>query len=568
MPALLIAAGVVAYLVLAPMALTVYASVRTVPGHLPLEPAAFTAQNYARVFLDPSTYQLILNSLVFAAGSLLLGFVLAFTFAWLVERTALPGRTLIFALILVPLAIPGLLSAIGWILLLGPGAGIINVALRAIAGAPAGTQGPINIFSLAGMIFVDGIRVVPPMFLFIAPALSLMDPSLEEQSRVSGRSWAGTLRRITAPVVAPALAAALIFFAIGSLEAFDVPGVLGLTAGVRVFSTRIYNAAQPTGGGIPDYGQASTLGILIAIICLALLFGHQRLTRHAERFATITGRGYRPKPIDLRGWRYPALGLVVLYLIVSVALPFLVLLWGSLIPFFQPPSSDAFQQVSLKAYQDFRNYPGVAQATLNTLVVGLIAATATVALVTVTGWIVRRTRIPGRKLLDLLVFLPIAIPGIVVGLALVLVYISFPNPIYGTIWIIILGLMTKGLAVSSRLVDSGYLQVHRELEEASRVAGAPWSMTILRVLVPLLTPALINTWILLFLFGVRELSLPLIVGTPDSQVIATLIWSLWNSGRTAEVSAMAVLLILVLAIATVGARLASQRMSRTRLAAY
>jgi iron(III) transport system permease protein len=271
------------------------------------------------------------NTVLFTVGSLAVGLPLAITLAWLLERTAIPGRGWISTLILVPMTIPSLLSAIAWIQLLDPRIGLVNVALRGALGLAADT-GPFDIYSLTGMCFVQGLRLVPSAYLMIAASFRAMDPSLEEQSAMAGRGVAQTTWKVTLPIMRPALLAALIYYLIVVIESFDIPGLLGFTARVRVLSTAIYWATHSE-VGLPDYGLASALGAIVLVMALLLMWAYHRLTAHQERFATVTGKGYRPRQIDLRAWKAPALALSALYIFIAVLLPFLVLLWTSVQPF-------------------------------------------------------------------------------------------------------------------------------------------------------------------------------------------------------------------------------------------
>src|SRR3990172_5398009 len=230
--------AVVSYLVLVPLFMLLYASVKSTENKLPFESTVTTLGNYAAVFTSPSTLPIFLNTLLFAAGSLAVGLPLAILMAWLLERTAMPARRWIAALILVPMTIPSLLSAIAWIQLLDPRIGLVNVVLRSVLGL-SGDTGPFDIYSLYGMCFVQGLRLVPSAYLMIAASFRAMDPSLEEQSAMAGRGAAQTTLRITLPIMRPALLAMLIYYIIVVIESFDIPGLLGFTARIRVLSTAI-----------------------------------------------------------------------------------------------------------------------------------------------------------------------------------------------------------------------------------------------------------------------------------------------------------------------------------------
>ena len=284
----------VSYLVLVPLVMLLYASVKSTEDKLPFEATGMTLANYTTVLTSPSTLPIFLNTFFFTAGSLAVGLPLAVLMAWLLERTAIPARRWIAALILVPMTIPSLLSAIAWIQLLDPRIGIINVVLRNVLGL-SGDFGPFDIYTLYGMCFVQGLRLVPSAYLMIAASFRAMDPSLEEQSAMAGRGVGQTTLRITLPIMRPALLAMLIYYIIVVIESFDIPGLLGFTARIRVLSTAIYWATHSE-VGLPDYGLASALGALVLFVALLLMWAYQRLTAHQERFATITGKAGCARP--------------------------------------------------------------------------------------------------------------------------------------------------------------------------------------------------------------------------------------------------------------------------------
>jgi iron(III) transport system permease protein len=285
--------AIVSYLVLAPLFMLLFASVKSTEDKLPFESTVTTLANYRDVLTNPATPPILMNTLFFTVGSLAVGLPLAILLAWLLERTAIPGRKWIAALILVPMTLPSLLSAMAWIQLLDPRIGLVNVALRGIFGLAMDT-GPFDIFSLYGMCLVQGLRLVPSAFLMIAASFRAMDPSLEEQSAMAGRGVMQTTVRITLPIMRPALLAVLVYYVIVVIESFDIPGLLGFTARIRVLSTAIYWATHSE-VGLPDYGLASALGALVLLLALALMWVYQRLTTHQRDSRPLreraTGRG-------------------------------------------------------------------------------------------------------------------------------------------------------------------------------------------------------------------------------------------------------------------------------------
>jgi iron(III) transport system permease protein len=537
-------AAVVVYLVAAPLAVALIASFRQ-QGVLPFEAGTFTLENYAKVFLEPGTLRILWNTLCFAIGSLAIGVTLAVYLSWLIERSDLPHRGPLFALIVAPLVIPGMLFAMAWIFLLEPQIGIFNKIFQSLAGNPG--RGPFNIYSLAGMVFVEGIRMVPTVFLMTSAAFRSMDPALEEASRVAGKSLMMTSFRITLPVMRPAILAAFIYYFIVVLEVFEIPGVLGMNAGIFVLSTRIYWAAHPT-IGLPDYGLASTLGLVLVACAVALIWVYFRSTKRSYKFVTVTGRGYLPETVSLGKWKYPALLFVGVYVLVTLIAPLMVLAWTSLNPYYVVPSWDSLSRISLNTYQELLLYPGVWLAFGNTLLLCLGTATITMAISFFVAWVATYDQSKLGRMLDVTAFLPHALPTVVIALGVMLFYLSFRNPFYGTIVVISIALTTRYVAYGSRTMMSSFIQIHPELQEASRVAGASWLRTYWRIFLPLTAPAFINGWIWVAIQTGRELTASLMLFTPSSVVVSTSIWSQWQQGEISIASAMGVVLTVVLGL--------------------
>jgi iron(III) transport system permease protein len=544
---------VVSYLVLVPLIMLLYASVKSTEDKLPFETTGMTLANYLTVLTNPSMLSIFLNTFLFAAGSLTIGVPLAVVMAWLVERTAMPARRWIAALILIPMTIPSLLSAIAWIQLLDPRIGLVNVVLRNILDL-SGDSGPFDIYTLSGMCFVQGLRLVPSAYLMIAASFRAMDPSLEEQSAMAGRGVGQTTLRITLPIMRPALLAMLIYYIIVVIESFDIPGLLGFTARIRVLSTAIYWATHSE-VGLPDYGLASALGAMVLAVALLLMWVYQRLTAHQERFTTITGKGYRPRQIDLGPWTAPAIALCFFYVALAVVLPFLMLIWTSVQPFYAVPSADSLARVTLDGYVKIWHESTITRALWNTAVLALATSAATILLAILVSWfVVRRTRVADglAHYLATVSFLPQCVPSIVIGLAFIFVYVRFPIPIYGTLWIIALAMTTRYLAYSSRAMTSALMQVHGELEEASQMSRAPWARTLRKITMPLLAPAMINVFFWVAVHAMQELSMALMLYNPDTVVISTMIWSMWQNGRTTDAAALGVILIILSAVLLLG----------------
>ncbi|HET8563658.1 MAG TPA: hypothetical protein VFM35_07300, partial [Candidatus Binatia bacterium] len=415
--------GILLWLILIPLGQMVISSFRT--GH-PAAPGPFTFSNYLVAYTNPLTYRMIFNTLVFAGGGTAITVCIAVLFAWLLERTDMPLRNLCWTLLLIPLAMPGLLFSMSYVLLFMPKSGIINVFIRDLL-ASFGVEisaGPINIYSLGGMIFLDGMRGVTTVFLLIAGAFRMMDPALEEASFAAGaKNWA-TVLRVTLPVMRPALLAAILYEFTSSMESFEAPLVVGLPGRVFVYSTMIYISTRDA---IPNYGLGAAFAGSYFLMALVLVYFYQRATLwQAERFTTVTGKGFRPHTLALGRWRYPALGLFVLYFFLAVALPVGVLIWTSLLPVYRPPSLEVLSQLTWAHYRSILTGSGILHATWNTIIITLFTATITVALAFAVSWLVVRTRVKGRYTLDSLTFASHAVPGVVVALSFIFLYLQPP----------------------------------------------------------------------------------------------------------------------------------------------
>ena len=508
--------------------------------------------NYIKVYTDPGTYELFTNTAIYVGGSSILSITLAVTLAWLVERTNLPGKLWIYAGVPMTLAVPGMLQAMAWVLLFSPRIGFVNKSLQSLLNL---SQAPIDIYSLGGMIFLEGLRLVPTAFLMLVPLMRSMDPSLEEAAAVSGARPFSAARKITLRLLAPGLVAVMIYQAMTALEVFEIPGILGMPAGIYVFSTKIY-AIVRSATFLPVYGQANALAMVYLVIAIVTTFFYARMISKVEKYTIITGKGYRPRQFDLRRWKYPAFTLVALYLFLAIVLPFLVFVYVSFLPFLQTPSLAVLQNLTLKNYRLLAQYAEVGKALKNTALMVAATATLTVVLSFFVSLVVVRSKFWGRKLLDQLAFVPHAIPGIVMGIAFFWVFLKIDFlPIYGTIWAMVIGFTVSFIAYGTRSMNASLLQIHKELEEAAYVSGArPWR-TLKRVFLPLMLPTFGGVWIWVVLHAVRIAGMPLVLYEgQDNQVLSILIWNMWDEGYLPAVAAIGTLLMLVLLVLALAVR--------------
>jgi iron(III) transport system permease protein len=502
--------------------------------------AEFTLGNYATAYGSSETLRLFWTSLKFAFGASLFSFVVGTLLAWMNERTNTPFKTLFFALSIIPLIIPGVLFTVAWILLGSPKIGIINLVLQNALGLE---QPPFDVYSLWGMIWVDGLHYSPMAFLLMTAAFRAMDPSLEESATMSGANIFQVAWRVTLKLTWPAILATLLILFVRAIESFEVPALLGLPVGIQVFTSSIYQAVHRYPSQI---GLASAYGMTLLVITSAGVYFVSRLSSRGNRYATMTGKGFRPRKIDLGPWRWLAAAIFVVYFLLIVALPFAVLLWSSFQKFYSVPSMQALQNLTLDPYRFIFTYPNLARSVWNTLLLSFGCATLIMLVTSVICWIVVKTKLPGRWLLDNVASLPMVFPGLVLGLAIMIFYLNVDIGVYGTMWIMFIAYVTRFMPYGLRYNTASMLQIHKELEESAAMSGASWATTFRRVILPLLKPGLVAGWIYVMIVSIRELSSSILLYSPGTEVISIVIWELWENGQYVELSALGVLFILAL----------------------
>jgi iron(III) transport system permease protein len=546
-----IAIALVAWLALVPLAFMLWQSVLS--PETAASPAHFTLNNFRAAYASADTVRLFSNSLQFAFGSAALAFTFGTLLAWINERTDTPLKSLFFALALVPLIIPGILFTVSWIFLGSPKIGLINLVLQRVFDSNAVF---INIYSIPGMIWVDGLHYSPMAFLLMTSAFRAMDPSLEESALMSGATLRQIMQRITIRLAVPATAAALLILFVRALESFEVPALLGLPVGIEVYTSAIYDAihAYPS-----DVGLASTYGLTLLVITSFCVFLNLRIVKRAGRYTTVTGKGFRPRVMSIGRWRYLTTGVFILYAALVVVLPFLVLLWSSLQRFYSVPTLAALKNLTLQPYQSVLAYPAMGTAIWNSVLLSFASATLIMLTTSMLCWVVVRTKLPGRWLIDNLVSLPLVFPGLVLGLSIMVCYLALPIGVYGTIWIMLIAYLTRFLPYGMRYNTASLLQVHKELEESAAMSGASLGTTFGRIVLPLLKPGLIAGWIYIVIVSIRELASSILLYSPGTEVVSVMIWELWQNGQYVELSALGVMMILALFCFVLVAQLIGRR---------
>lgn len=530
-------AGILAFLALYPSFFLFYGSLTDAPLGLP---GKLTFGNYIQAYSDLQTYRLMLDSFVFGASASVLSVLLALTLAWITIRTNAPFRRLFELTAIIPNILPPILIAISWALLLNPTAGLVNASIQWLFATDAA---PFNIYSMPGLIFVEALVLTPLAFLIIAATLKGMDPSLEESAKTLGSNELGVVRRITFPLIRPAILAAATLNFVRAIESFDTPAIIAMPARIEVLTTKIWREAL--GGYPPNHNLAATYGVGLLSIALVFVYLYRRFTSQVESFSTVTGKGFRPHQIDLGKWRYAASGAALLLLIMMVVLPFIVLILISILPYYHVPTWETWQTVTLKHYRYILENDRVYRAFANSLFLAIGSATLCMALAAITAYITVRTKIAGRGILEGLTFIPWAFPGTALAIGLLWAYVDFPIPVYGTIWIIMIAYITRFLPYGLRSVSSTIIQIHKELEEASSACGAGFLATFRRILIPLMRPGLMAGWIILATIYMREFSASIFLYSPGSEPLGPLLYFLYLDGLHGPMGALGLLISLI-----------------------
>lgn len=537
-----------------PVAMVILMSLRT---GFPGEGGPLTLANFIDVYSDVATYEVLVNTLLFALGSVSVALLFAVPLSWLLMRTDIPFKKTFYVLLTVGILIPVFLRTIAWILLLSPRIGLVNQWLVQIFNLDGP---PLSLYNIPGMALIQGVSFVPGAFFMLAAAYRSMDPALEEAAYTSGVSKMRTFFRINIPITMPAIAAVMVYLFMTGIAVFEVPAIIGLPARILVLSSLIYTSTSPP-TGLPEYGIAGAYGGVMLVAGLILAYFYVRLVKQGKKFTVITGRGYRPREIALGRWRWPAIAFVLLYLAMEVFIPFVVLLWASLLPYLQLPSANALSALTLKHYIAIPDYAG-ARPFINTFILMVGVPTGAMILSVLISWVVIRTQVSFRGILDTVAFLPHAIPSILVAVGLGYLGLAYRDyfPLYGTVFIIMLAHVINWIAYGTRTTNSVMIQVHRELEEAGKVSGASTPRVLWRIVLPLIAAGVLNSWIWIGMLSYREVTMALTLYTRKNVVISTVVWQFWGSGWIPEVSALGVALVLFAVIVVGTLRIALSRL--------
>lgn len=532
------------FLVVYPVLVLVYGSLTVDPPRaFGISLDALTTIQFQRALTDPAFWDALRNSMVAALGGMIIAVVVGLWLAWLVARTNVMGKKLIELTGIMPLFLPSFIGAIAWSMMGSPRMGVLNVFFREL-GLPIS----INTHSLGGIIFVFALYYIPYVYLFTSSSMRRMDPALEEASLVCGANNFITSFKVTFPLILPSITSAGLLVFILMCEVFAVPAVLGLPGKITFLTTLIFHRGLNSVPVNPNY--AAALGILLVGVTAILIYIQRRILG-MRSYITVAGKGIRPKEVDLRWARIPAFLSTLVYMLLAVVLPYIILIQSTLRDYMYIPNIRAFfstAQMSMSNIKFIFNYNLTHQAIYNTALLTLFCAFVGGTFYLILAYQIHKTKLPGRNLVDYVTVLPVAIAGVVMGMGYMWAWINLPIGLYGTPWLLALAFVARFLPQGIRSISSSLLQIHPELEEASRISGVSVTGTVRRILIPLIKPGIASAVLLLMILSVRELSTTIFLNTRGNMVLSLLIFDLWDDGRWGALSFVGLLLSVVLAL--------------------
>lgn len=536
--AIIAGVAVLGFFILYPILFVVYGSFWSanpgLPGHL-------TLGNYAAALGAIETYRTLGNTLLYAFGVAVLAVSFGAVLSFITTMTDTPLRRFLYYLPFFPLAFPAFLMNLGWIYLYAQNSGVVNVFFKNDLGLG---WAPFNVYSLAGVIWATGVAEIPISYLAIAPSMMALDQSLDDASRVSGASLLHTVRKITIPLLLPAIASAFVLaFALG-VASFEAPVQIGWPAGFYVLMSRVYLNTQNLVP--PDYSQSSAYAMLAILTTLTLFVLYYRFLRSARKYQVVSGRGYGRRPVSLGRWKYLLLGVISFYLVVIIAMPLSVLALLSFVPELNP--TRPFSEVSLNNYAFlFSSHSGAFGTIVNSLSTWVSSATIVTFVALMIVYAAYMTKIRGRSILEGLGVLPLAVPSLLIGFGFLWAFLTIPTGLWGTIGVLVIALVVTLLPQAIRTLTGPIVQIEYDLVEASKVAGASSGRTVRRILIPLLRNSLVGTWLYVLVLSSTAVGPIVLLFTSQNTVLSTYIWNDWISkpNDTGIVAAAGILLMAI-----------------------
>jgi iron(III) transport system permease protein len=503
--------------------------------------------NFLTVLANPNVAEALFNTLVACGGGTVIAVAIGLLFSWVVVRTNTPFKGLIAAASILPLFAPPLVAGVAWSILGSPKTGLINTAFKS-----AGLNWHVDLYSLSGLVFVFGIYYAPYVYMFTSSALRNMDPSLEEAAEISGASAFATLFSVTFPLIMPAIVSGMLLSFIVMLGIYGIPAVLGAPSNINVLTTYIFKL---TNWSPPLYNTAAAVAIILMMVTGLLVFLQQKVLS-GRSYTTVAGKAFRPRSLDLGRWRWLTFALGLIYLLVVVILPMLALIVAAFRRFMFIRDAAALfdmRQYSLMHFYNIFDNPLTLNSIYNAVEVGIITAIVGGALAFAIGYTIHRTNVPGRRSIDLISTVPVAIPGLVIGVAYLWAWIGVPGGLYGTIWILALAFIARFMPDTVKALSTSFLQIHRELEEAAWVCGRGTLSTIRTIVLPLARPGVIASMTLLFVLAIRELGSSLFLYTSNTMVMSVLLLDYYEGGNIGKTAAFSLVQTVLLGVLIGGA---------------
>ncbi|MBS0549634.1 MAG: iron ABC transporter permease [Proteobacteria bacterium] len=529
------------FLVLYPLAMLVFGALSdsnpVIDGFAKFSPSL---DHFVEVVVNENVHLAFYNALLACGGGTALAVVIGLFFSWIVVRTNTPFRGFIAGASMIPLFVPPLVAGVAWGILGSPKTGLLNIALKWMD-----IDFRFDFYSMTGLIVVFGIYYAPYVYMFTSSALRNMDPSLEEASEVSGASAFTTLFTVTFPLIAPAILAGTLLSFVVMLGIYGVPAALGAPANINVLTTYIFKL---TAWSPPLYNTAAAVAILLMLVTAVLVWAQQRVLS-GKSFATVAGKAFRPRQLNLGPWRWFTFVLALVYLFVVVVLPTAALVIAAFRRFLFFKDFNALFDAKAYGMWHFNavfDNPLTMLSIWNTLKVGIVTAIIGGVVAFAIGYTVNRTSLRGRRAIDLLATIPVAIPGLVIGVAYLWAWIGLPGGLYGTIWILALAFVARFMPDTVKALSTSFMQIHRELEEAAWISGRGVLSTIFTIVLPLARPGVIASMTLLFVLAVRELGSSLFLYTSDTTVMAVLLLDYYEGGNTGKTAAFSLVQTLIL----------------------
>lgn len=542
----------VSFFVLYPIFMLLYGSFMGGAG--PSAPASFSLRGYQIAYGEWETWQVLWTTFWLGASRSLLSVAMGVFLAWVVTRTNTPWQRGIEVLVWLQFFCPYLPMTMSWVLLGAPKVGLLNQFIKWLLSID---KDLINVYSYWGIIWVSSAHWASVAFFIVTPAFRGMDASLEESSRMCGASKRRTLTKITLPLLLPSIMGASMVIFVHLMESFEVELLLGYHSGIYVYTTKLYTLL---GFSPPNYAVAMPLTVVFLVILFGLIFIQQKLFMGKKKeYVTVTGRGFATRPTDLRGWKYLTFGLAMAYIFFSTILPLGVLVMGTFMKLFGVFVKDPF---TLEQWQTMLSDPRLMFSIKNTFILAFGAATGGMLLYFFISYIVIKSKFIFRHVLDFISWLPWGIPGLVLGLCFLWAYIGgigtflnryFGIVIYGSLGLMMLAVVVRGLPLGVRAMNGAMIQLGSELEESSRVLGGSWLYTVRRIVAPLVAPGFVAAWLLVFSMAARNLSTVLLLYTPKSRTLSVISFEYWQGGEMeAGLVAGLILVAIVLGTALIG----------------